>query len=137
MSEISKPQLEYIVNHVFLPPKLPDSAEPKDLASESDGLLCRLVLDAASEFSGEDGGTTYTQNSHHWGFIIKLLQNLLLPSSTATIQDSLYAMQRGGVSSGQHIKPLQLLTLCNEKALSYFTYARKMRALSSDLSTTS
>jgi hypothetical protein len=110
MSELSMPQLEYIVDHVFLPPKLPGKAEPEDLAAESDGRLCQLVLDAALGFSGQRGGTGFTpfpDNSRQWGVVTKLLRKLVdfpLTPSAAEIQRSLLALSSGGVSNGPRIQ---------------------------------
>jgi len=104
MSPLSKEQLEYIVNHVFLPPMLPGGAEPEELAAENDHLLCQLVLDAVVEFSGEGLGMSYTpmpENPRRWRSITKLLRNRLdfrLNPSAREITASLCAMDRGGVS---------------------------------------
>lgn len=104
MSTLSKEQLEYIVNHVFLPPMLPGGAEPEELAAENDRLLCQLVLDAAVEFSGEGREMSYTpipENPCRWRSVTKLLRNLLkfgLNPSAREIRASLCAMARGGVS---------------------------------------
>jgi hypothetical protein len=105
MPKLSKQQLEYFVNHVFMPPKLPDGAEPDGL--ENDRLLCQVVLDAALEFSGERGGIIYTplpESRHRWKVITKLLQNLVdlrLDPSADEIQESLLALDNGGVPNSQ------------------------------------
>jgi len=102
MSQLSKQHLEYIVNHVFLPPKLPDGAASKDLALENDQFLCQLVLDAAMEFSGEDSelfSTPFSQNPLHWRVITRLLRKLVelqLTPSDAAIRDNLLTMDSEG-----------------------------------------
>lgn len=107
MSKPSHQQLEYIVNHVFLPPKLPHGAEPEDLAAESDCLLSQLVLDAALCFSRETGGMAYTpctQNSRQWKVVTKMLWELVylpLKPSPGEISQSLLVLSVGGVSNGQ------------------------------------
>lgn len=107
MSELSKEQLEYIVNHVFLPPELPNGAQPEELAAENDLALCQLVLDTALEFSGEGGESGYTpfsDNPHQWRVITGLLRKLVdsqLSPSTVEIQQSLRTLRTGGVSDLQ------------------------------------
>jgi hypothetical protein len=107
MSELSNQQLEYIVNHVFLPPKLPDGAEPEGVAAENDRVICQLVLDAALEFSGEGGETGYTpvpDGSRQWRVITRLLHKLVnsqVAPSASEIQESLLTLRSGGVFNSQ------------------------------------
>ncbi|KAK0465635.1 hypothetical protein IW261DRAFT_1575029 [Armillaria novae-zelandiae] len=71
-------ELTYIVNHVFMPPVLPQ-ADDRDLSH--DAALCRAVLDCARRYQ------SHLLNDAHksrWDVIIKMLQNF-----EATLSDTL------------------------------------------------
>ncbi|PBL01428.1 hypothetical protein ARMGADRAFT_1059170 [Armillaria gallica] len=61
----SMEELLYIINHVFLPPKLPHA---DDRESANDIALCRVVLDSAKRFQAS------RSNSDHWESIVKMLR---------------------------------------------------------------
>lgn len=66
-------ELEYAMNHVFLPPKLPQEHDPGPQASLGDIALCRLAYEAAVQFP------QYLPASHQtqWDVVIKMLKSLL------------------------------------------------------------
>ena len=63
--------LQYAMNHIFLPPKLPQEQEP-DLEA-CDIALCRLAYEAAVQFPQY----LATYHQAHWAVVIKMLENLL------------------------------------------------------------
>ncbi|KAG5729437.1 hypothetical protein E4T56_gene6157, partial [Termitomyces sp. T112] len=64
----AKPLLDYILNHVFLPPRLPQS---DDSSMENDLAICDLVIRNAQVFS-----TSLSSDVLCWGPIIRMLINL-------------------------------------------------------------
>lgn len=65
--------LEYAMNHVFLPPKLPQQQETDEERQLGDIFLCQLAYDAAKEHN--DYLTTHQQSL--WASVTKLLEHLL------------------------------------------------------------
>ncbi|KIM25732.1 hypothetical protein M408DRAFT_203316, partial [Serendipita vermifera MAFF 305830] len=68
--------LQYLIEHIFLPPKLPQELDPKYRLKDS--ALLDLVTDAAARFAGlpipsED---EVTQDLEAWEFIRRMLQNM-------------------------------------------------------------
>lgn len=90
----SVPDLEYVVNHIFLPPKLPqkdDTNEVMELA------LARHVYQAAVKYSQ----LLPQQGIMKWSYIVKALGKLCLLHersllSENVIQKSLFEMKSGG-----------------------------------------
>lgn len=66
-------ELEYAMNHVFLPPKLPQEHDSGPQASLGDIALCRFAYEAAVEFPQHLAAYHQT----HWAVVIKMLENLL------------------------------------------------------------
>ena len=62
--------LRYLLNHVFLPPKLP---QKDDYDAEHDDALCRFIYDASFEFSAFLSPSQQMQ----WQIIVQMLTNLL------------------------------------------------------------
>ena len=62
--------LRYVLNHVFLPPKLP---QKDDYDAELDAALCRFVYDAALEFAA----FLPQSQQGRWSTVSLLLKNLL------------------------------------------------------------
>lgn len=61
--------LEYLLNHVFLPPKLP---QEDDADAERDAVLCRLVYNCSSNFC-----TYLSQHQQeNWSTVINMLEAL-------------------------------------------------------------
>ena len=62
--------LRYVLNHVFLPPKLP---QKDDYNADHDAALCRFAYDASLEFA------TFLSQSQQgqWSIVIQMIKNLL------------------------------------------------------------
>jgi hypothetical protein len=60
--------LRYVLNHVFLPPKLP---QEDDHNVDHDVVLCRLAYKASLEFG------TRLSPQRKWSTVTKMLENLL------------------------------------------------------------
>ena len=62
--------LRYVLNHVFLPPKLP---QQDDYDAEHEAALCQFVYGASLEFA------TFLSPSQQlqWSIVIQMLKNLL------------------------------------------------------------
>ncbi|KAG6835204.1 hypothetical protein H0H93_003933, partial [Arthromyces matolae] len=63
-----KPPLEYIINHIFLPPRLPQAS---DDSIKNDIALCNCVIRNAKAFSKLN-----TSDDNLWNPIIRMLENL-------------------------------------------------------------
>jgi hypothetical protein len=62
--------LRYVLNHVFLPPKLP---QQDDYDAENDAALCRFAYEASLEFA-----TFLSQSQQRqWSIVIQMLKNML------------------------------------------------------------
>ena len=61
-------ELDYIINHVFVPPKLPQECD-----DDRDVALCRMAYEAAVQFP------EYLAECHRpqWGVVTRMLENLL------------------------------------------------------------
>jgi hypothetical protein len=97
MSNINLHKLQYIVNHIFLPPELP---QKDDHNPENDRALCRELCQSACNFYGllpSDGRT-------RWDPIIEMLQCLcdfheLDVLSKDCVKSAMERMQPGGMLS--------------------------------------
>ncbi|KAG6887053.1 hypothetical protein C0992_001000 [Termitomyces sp. T32_za158] len=84
---------EYIINHVFLPPRLPQAGDP---STENDLALLDLVIRHAKDFAG-----TMSSDAFDWGPIIKMLENLRIIYSVSALdkfflQDLFSKLTEGG-----------------------------------------
>ncbi|KAI3609463.1 hypothetical protein WG66_001304, partial [Moniliophthora roreri] len=61
--------LSYIINHVFLPPKLPQSC---DESAENYAGLCRVILRCAQEYREK----VPEEERPRWDPVVKMLDNL-------------------------------------------------------------
>ena len=61
--------MRYILNHVFLPPKLP---QKDDYDADLDAALCRLVYDAALEFAA----FLSESQQGRWSTVSRMLRNM-------------------------------------------------------------
>ncbi|KAL8715171.1 MAG: hypothetical protein Q9220_001129 [cf. Caloplaca sp. 1 TL-2023] len=71
MAQYTREQLQYFVNHVVLPPKLPQTADEQRLVVEAERALLDLVVSTASRF--EHQSTQEYRNS--WLIVHKMLSN--------------------------------------------------------------
>ncbi|KJA23164.1 hypothetical protein HYPSUDRAFT_54564 [Hypholoma sublateritium FD-334 SS-4] len=76
-------ELQYAMNHVFLPPKLPQEHDPGPQASLGDIALCRFAYEAALQFPQYLAPCHQTQ----WNVVTKMLKNLLDTTKFSTRDD--------------------------------------------------
>ncbi len=69
----STEELDYIINHVFLPPKLPQEYDDGHQNELRDIALCRLAHEAAVQFPQYLAECHQTQ----WDVVTRMLENLL------------------------------------------------------------
>jgi hypothetical protein len=88
--------LEHAINHVFLPPKLPQEADPESLQDEIHMLMCRVALDVVEQVQEnlpvEDPAT--------WGHLQMMLSHLhntvRNPLDEAQLKDDFVQLPIGG-----------------------------------------
>lgn len=99
---MDRTKLEYIVNHVFLPPKLPPGSEDPKSTYECDRTLCELVVEAAMEYSsgGQASDSMPLCNvPARWAPIIRMIRDLAQFQpypSTEALNQSLSRLNHGG-----------------------------------------
>jgi hypothetical protein len=89
-------ELLYILNHVFLPPKLP---QEDDTETDSDIALCGLVYQASREFTG----FLPQSQQKRWSIIIQMLEMLLRTTQALDINvlaEDILCLEDGGQSFG-------------------------------------
>ena len=89
---ITDDNLLYIVNHVSLPPKLPQESD-QDNGHELS--LCKLLVDSAQEYQR----SLPADRRQEWLPIVRMLKNLLKSTdgfSETQLKRSISGMQRGG-----------------------------------------
>lgn len=93
--------LHYVLNHVFLPPKLPQNDDNADPDNDRDVDLCGLLLEASLAFSEH----IQLSQKEHWGRIIEMLFGLFdsvqLFDKSAIMKQAL-ALEEGGTHSISH-----------------------------------
>lgn len=95
LGDVGSEELEYIINHVFLPPKLPQKAE--DYTDAKNSTLLKLLQHVAE---------TYLQNGTdserlQWALIIRMLTNLRSLENGSSLpnkefRDAIVGMKTGG-----------------------------------------
>jgi hypothetical protein len=99
---MERTKLEYIVNHVFLPPKLPPGSEDQKSMYEYDRTLCELVVEAAMEYSGGGQASDSVPLCNvppRWAPIIRMIRDLAQfqpHPSTEALKQSLLDLNHGG-----------------------------------------
>ena len=73
IKQTSTKELEYVLNHVFLPPQLPQEQDTGNEADLGAVTLCTLAYEAAVQFPQY----LSVQDQSQWAFVIKMLGNLL------------------------------------------------------------
>ena len=92
------PELRYIFHHVFLPPQLPQS---DDNGAANDGILARMMLESAEEFS-RASLLNYHVLSDSWGLVPTMLRSLRNLFNTAPLDaDELYRELRDLNAGGE------------------------------------
>ena len=67
--------LRYVLNHVFLPPKLP---QEDDYHADNDAVLCRFAYEASLEFAA----FLSQSQQGRWSIVIQMLKNMLETTRT-------------------------------------------------------
>jgi len=89
---VSKQDLLYVLNHVFLPPKLP---QEDDYDPGHDFALCRFAYDASREFSPLLSPVQQRQ----WSFVSRMIKRLLKATSALDRNEfvrEILSLERGG-----------------------------------------
>lgn len=94
-------QLDYLIAHVVLPPKLPQHAGVDD--EDKDRALCEFVAEAATEFAGQDTASIpLSAHPECWVAPIRMLRSVALCHPTFskhTLTKTLTDMRPGGTTS--------------------------------------
>ena len=92
--------LEWIITHLFLPPKLPQNADHED--PKNDLALCDLIAETATDFAhAQPRCSTALDPDLCWKPLIKMAKHLYdfqHALSTDSLEEALHAMCPGGES---------------------------------------
>ncbi|KAG6819108.1 hypothetical protein H0H93_015384, partial [Arthromyces matolae] len=100
-----RPPLEYIINHIFLPPRLPQAA---DWSIENDGALCNFVIRNAKAFCQLN-----TFDKDRWNPIIRMLENLHTISSLNALDKQLLLDLASGLTQEETlVVPVRAQNAC-------------------------
>lgn len=92
MDPPSYEELQYIIDHVFLPPKLPQA---EDHRPSHDILLSRLAHEAAVDF----GGLLSQEQQEAWSIVVGMLRRLAKitqTTDTPTLVNDIIGLSNGG-----------------------------------------
>jgi hypothetical protein len=102
-AEIDYNTLSSVVEHVFMPPKLPQEAPTETAEQETNLALCHLLIQAARAFHQ---GLSHSQQST-WTRMIKMMafiwQNVKAPLEETDLWSALSTLPVGGESHFLHI----------------------------------
>lgn len=76
---MKKVHLEYLIHHVFLPPKLPPGADDSTITHDNDRFLAEFVAETAKEYSGaesSEGSSSLCHDPTRWDPLVQMLQQL-------------------------------------------------------------
>lgn len=98
--------LDYIINHVFLPPQLPQSGD--DLSGENNSSLLKLLHFTAFQYSRQFTGSAFADSP--WPRTVKMLRHFERFENTDsfsanTFTDAIYGM----IDGGERPPPLEYL----------------------------
>ena len=91
---ISTASLEYIINHVVLPPKLPTEAEPSNTAEEAEQYLFRLLLTSVQDYRQH----VAQDQRASWDTIEKMLHRWNTLNAATTLPTELFVNFLSGLS---------------------------------------
>lgn len=98
IANIHSDVLRSVVEHVFMPPKLPQAAQDHKAERELNVAMCHALIEAARNFLQD---LPYSQRSQ-WGHMIKMMESVRraakFPLETAELQRTLSSMTVGGAS---------------------------------------
>ena len=97
MAGCSKDELEYIINHVVLPPRLPQQAEPDEFVAKAEEALLSEVLSVLRPFLQQ----STAQFKAPWSIVQKMLSccvtaKLLGDLSEELLTEAMLTMEPGG-----------------------------------------
>lgn len=106
MAALSPACLRYIIDHVVLPPQLPQSAEAGDIARAYDFKLVGLLSDQAKAYRQHNANAS-SQSTKCWQIIEKMLNRFKHLISTPclseeTLVQALRALQPSGEREASH-----------------------------------
>lgn len=98
IADLDSNVLRSVVEHVFMPPKLPQSGQDEKAERESNVAICHALIEAARNFLQN---LPYSQRPQ-WGHMIKMMESVRraakFPFETAELQRTLSNMIIGGAS---------------------------------------
>lgn len=88
-----------LIDHLFLPPKLPQAAPGEERESRINTLMCQTILDSAESYMS----SLSTEDQRQWFTVTNMLRQLLrtsqVPMSNATLQKDLSQMKENGADN--------------------------------------
>jgi hypothetical protein len=106
IAEIDYNTLSSVVEHVFMPPKLPQEAPTETAEQETNMALCHLLIGAARAFQQ---GLSHSQQST-WAHMIKMMelisQNVKAPFEETDLRCALSTLTVGGESHFLFVMPV-------------------------------
>ncbi|KAL8826770.1 MAG: hypothetical protein Q9191_003594 [Dirinaria sp. TL-2023a] len=99
MVSITRESLDYIVNHVVLPPRLPSKAEPESAALCAERDLLQLIHSSAQEFIQH----TSPEAAVTWESVERMLAQWLLLSADDTLVVDTFLQTLSSLSSGDSL----------------------------------
>ncbi len=96
IADLDSNVLRSVVEHVFMPPKLPQAGQDEKAERESNVAICHALIEAARSFLQD---VPYSQRPQ-WGHMIKMMESVRraakFPFETAELQRTLSNMTVGG-----------------------------------------
>ncbi len=106
MATMGKQSLPYIIDHVFLPPKLPQMAEDDEIVGGAEQDLIKMVLNQLQAYRHQNTQSS-TEINKAWLIIEKMLGHCTLLGGTSSLPaDQLIASFDGLEASGKFITSL-------------------------------
>jgi hypothetical protein len=102
LTDLDSCDLRSVVEHVFLPPKLPQEAQSDDAERRTNVALCHILIDAAAAFR------QYLSPPQElvWARIEKMIEYILQAASSPLIEAELEGVLAGLVVNGGLELPL-------------------------------
>jgi hypothetical protein len=96
ISDITRDALRSVVEHVFMPPKLPQQAPSETTEQETSVALCRLLLEAARDFHQCLSHSQRSTWAHMINMMVLVWRNVRAPLDEADLQNTLSSLTVGG-----------------------------------------
>jgi hypothetical protein len=98
VTDVDSDVLRSVVEHVFMPPKLPQAGQDLKAERELNVAICHVLIEAARKFLQD---LPYSQRPQ-WGHMIKMMESVRraakFPLETAELQRTLSNMTVGGAT---------------------------------------